>query len=179
MPLTVIALESSGVTDTGYTGTVDFTLSSGSGEALPSPGTLTSGVGVFTVTASTLANSVFSVTATDSLFTSITGTRSTITVAAGPFSQFTVTASNYTPTHGTAFTVTAQATDAYGNNVPAGVLSLTLTSSDPAVTFIPSNSVLTNSSGQGTFTAVLNTTGPQTITVNSSSYTGSAVFNVN
>ncbi len=98
MPLTVIALESSGVTDTGYAGTVDLSLSSGIGETHPAPGTLTAGVGVFIVTASTLANSVFGVTATDSFFTTITGTRSSITVAAGPFSQFTVTASSYTPT---------------------------------------------------------------------------------
>ena len=178
MPLTVIALESSGVTDTGYAGTADFTLSSGSGEALPSPGTLSAGVGVFTVTASTTANSVFGVTATDSFFTSITGTGSSITVETGPFSKFIVTAASYTPTHGSAFTVTAQATDAYGNNV-TGVMTLTLSSSDPAVNFIPSTSVLTNSSGQGTFTAILNTTGPQTITVNSSGHTGSATFNVN
>ncbi len=73
--------------------------------------------------------------------------------------------------------MTAQATDAYSNNV-TGTWSLTLSSSDPAVSFIPS-SVLTNSSGQGTFTATLNTTGLQTITVNSSGHTGSATFNVN
>ena len=85
MPLTVIALESSGVTDTGYAGTVDFTFSSGSGGIIPTPGTLTAGVGVFTLTASTLANSIFSVTATDSFFTTINGTRNSITVAAGPF----------------------------------------------------------------------------------------------
>ena len=178
MPLTVIALESSGVTDTGYAGTVDFTLSSGGGEIIPTPGTLTAGVGVFTVTASRVANSVFGVTATDSFFTAINGTRSSIMVTAGAFSQFTVTASTYSTTAGTPFTVTAQATDAYSNYV-TGTWSLAFSSGDPAVNFIPSTPVFTNALGQGIVTAILNTTGPQTITVNSSGHTGDAVVNVN
>jgi hypothetical protein len=177
MPLTVIALEASGVTDTGFADTVDFSLTFGTGVLLPSPGTLTAGVGVFTLTASTVAPNTFSLNAYDSLNISISGARNGISVLTGPFSQFVLTPSTYNPTAGNFFTVTAQAADAYGNNV-MGSYSLTFTSSDPGVTFSPPAGV-TNSSGQGTFSATLNTTGTQGITVTGGGHSGFATFNVN
>ncbi len=81
------ALDASGSTATGYTGTVHFTSSDGQA-VLPANATLTNGVGTFSVTLETAGNQT--VTATDTTTSSITGTSNTIAVAAAAATHFSV-----------------------------------------------------------------------------------------
>jgi len=75
--VTVTALDSGNNTATGYTGTVHFT--SGDGAAtLPANSTLTNGTGTFSATLNTAGSQT--ITATDTVTSSITGTSNAITV---------------------------------------------------------------------------------------------------
>jgi hypothetical protein len=86
---TVTALDGSGGTFAGYTGTVSFTSSDGQAE-LPANSTLTNGTGTFLGTLKTPGNQT--ITATDTATASITGTLTSIHVLA-PASGFTPTGS--------------------------------------------------------------------------------------
>src|SRR5207244_1650505 len=104
-------------TDTGYTGIVHFT-SSDSQAVLPSNYTFVGGDGgmhTFTngVTLKTAASQT--VTGTDTVTSSISGTTSTITVNHASATHYTVSASVGSSTAGNAFDVTVTALDAYGN----------------------------------------------------------------
>lgn len=73
--ITVTALDPYGNTATGYAGTVHFTSTDGAA-VLPSNSTLTSGTGTFSATLNTAGNQT--ITATDTVTGSITGTSGTI-----------------------------------------------------------------------------------------------------
>src|SRR5205823_2385580 len=77
-------------------------------------GTLTSGVGTFTITLKTAGNQT--ITATDTLSASITGTSSAIAVSPGPVARFAVAAPP-TATGGTPFAFSVTAQDAFDNTV--------------------------------------------------------------
>ena len=77
---TVTALDASNATVTTYAGTVHFT-SSDAQAVLPANSTLTNGVGTFSVTLKTAGAQTL--TATDTVTSSITGTSGTITVGGG------------------------------------------------------------------------------------------------
>jgi len=80
--ITVTALTAANATATSYTGTVHFT-SSDVAAVLPANSTLTNGVGTFSATLKTAGAQT--ITATDTVTASITGTSGTITVASvGP-----------------------------------------------------------------------------------------------
>src|SRR5581483_11144323 len=83
-PVTVIALESSGVTDTNYGGTVHFTCP---GLVAPPDSTLTAGMSAFSFTATTATS--YPVSVMDSFWTSIVGGQ-VITVVPGSLSKFVV-----------------------------------------------------------------------------------------
>ncbi len=169
--VTVTALDASNAVVTGYTGTVHFTSTDGQA-VLPANSTLTNGTGTFSVTLKT--NGTQTVTATDIVTSSITGTSGNITVAAsGIATHFSVTA----PTNATSgaalnFTVTALTSS---NATATGYTGTIHFTSSDGNAVLPANSTLTN--GAGTFSATLNTLGTQTITATdtvTSSITGTS-----
>ena len=97
---TVRALDPFNNTATGYTGTIHFTSTSQGN--LPPNGTLTNGLGTFSATLNTLGNQT--ITATDTLNASITGTSNTILVISDivtPPPSPTATPATPTPTPAT------------------------------------------------------------------------------
>jgi hypothetical protein len=152
---TVTALDSFGNTATSYAGTVAFT-SSDPQAVLPANSTLTAGAGVFSAELRT--PSTQTITATDTVNGSITGSSGTITAAPGAVTQFVVT----TPadvTAGDAFDVTLTAEDSYGNVDPtyAGTDTVVFTgpSSSPDSTAPAYPVTVTFSAGTGTASVTL------------------------
>ncbi|HLX61114.1 MAG TPA: Ig-like domain-containing protein, partial [Planctomycetota bacterium] len=154
---TVTALDQFNNTVSGYAGTVHFTSTDGSA-SLPANSTLTNGTGTFSATLKTAGNQT--ITATDTVTSSITGTSGTISVIA--VTHFSVTAPGSTPA-GSAINVTVTALDLNNATVTAYAGSVHLTSSDGQAV-LPANSTLTN--GTGTFSVTLKTAGNQTVSVN-------------
>ncbi|MHB8466446.1 MAG: beta strand repeat-containing protein, partial [Acidimicrobiales bacterium] len=156
---TVTAQDASNATATGYTGTVHF--SSTDGQAvLPADSTLTNGTGTFSATLKTAGSQT--ITGTDTMTSSITGTSNTITVAPGAATHYVVSAPS-SAISGTAFNFTTTALDAFNNTATGYGGTVHFTSSDVAMgVALPANSTLTN--GTGTFAATLKTAGGQTIT---------------
>ena len=168
---TVTALDQFNNTDTGYAGTVHFTSSDGAA-TLPANATLTSGVGTFNQTLKTAGGRTL--TATDTVHGSITGTSNSITVVAGPTTQFQL-ASQSTATAGTPFNFSVTAQDQFGNTQSGYAGTVHFTSTDGIAT-LPADSTLT--SGTGTFAVTLKTAGARTITATdtvTSSITGTTV----
>jgi probable HAF family extracellular repeat protein len=151
--VTVTALDASGQTATGYSGTVHFTSTDGQA-VLPANATLASGTGTFSVTLKTVGAQT--ITATDS---SISGTSNSIMVSIAT-SHFSVTVPSKATT-GIAFNITVTALDATNNAVTSYSGTVHFTSTDGQVT-LPVDSMLAN--GAGTFSATLKTLGNQTIT---------------
>ena len=126
--VTVTAQDQNGNTDQNYVGTVQFT-SSDAQVVLPADYTFLSsdhGVKSFSVTLKTAGTQ--SITATDSVTQSITGSQTNIQVNAAGASQLIFTAGkDQTVEIGTMSTViTVQRQDAYGNPTTSGGLSVTL-----------------------------------------------------
>jgi hypothetical protein len=90
---TVTAKDGFGNTATGYTGTLHFTSSDGKA-TLPADSTLTNGTSSFSATLQTVGTQ--SITATDTVTSSITGTQSGITVNAVTLSLFHINFTNST-----------------------------------------------------------------------------------
>jgi hypothetical protein len=156
---TVTALDFRNNIATGYTGTVHFTSSDGAA-VLPVNLTLTNGVGTVSATLKTVGSQT--ITATDTVTASITGTSSPInvTAAGGAATHFSVSApASATP--GTAFGFTVTALDA-NNNTSIGYAGTVHFTSSDGTAVLPANSALTN--GVGNFTATLRAAGSQTIT---------------
>ena len=118
--VTVTAEDAYGNTATGYTGTVHFSSSdSGSGVNLPSNYAFQAGdngVKSFSVTLVTVGSQ--SITATDTVTGSITGSESGIMVthAAAASASVVISPAGASVTAGASKTYSAMATDAYGNN---------------------------------------------------------------
>jgi uncharacterized repeat protein (TIGR01451 family) len=111
---TVTAQDQFNNTATGYGGTVHFTSTDGA-PALPNDSTLSNGTGTFTARLNTPGNQT--ITATDTLSSSITGTSNSILVSAAA-THFSVTA-NPNATAGTPFSISVTALDA-SNSVVTG-----------------------------------------------------------
>ncbi|MDG2535816.1 Ig-like domain-containing protein [Sphingomonas sp. HITSZ_GF] len=114
--LTVTALDAADNVATGYAGTVHFTSTDGAA-TLPGNSGLTSGTGTFTATLNTTGSRT--ITATDTVSSSITGTSGAITVSVA-----TPTASN------------ASANAAYSNGSPAVPTNIDLTASVANATYV-------------------------------------------
>ncbi len=161
---TVTAKDAFGNTATGYLGTVHFTKTdSGSGSAVPANYAFVAGdngVHTFTngVTLVTAGNRT--VTATDTVTGSITGTSGTISVNAAAATQLIVSAPG-TATAGTAVSVSVTAQDAFGNTATAYTGTVHFTSTD-ASSVLPANNTLT--AGAGNFNVTFKTAGNQTVT---------------
>ena len=154
---TVTALSASGQTATSYSGTVHFTSTDGQA-VLPANSTLINGTGTFSVTMKTVGSQT--ITSTDSVTASITGTSNSINVTGASAKQLSVTAPA-NATSGTTFTFTVTALDGSNNVATSYSGTVHFTSADVQAN-LPANSTLMN--GTGTFSAVLKTVGSQTIT---------------
>jgi hypothetical protein len=101
------------------------------------------------------------ITATDTLLNTITGTSNPITVIPGPTDHFKIDLSATSTIAGNPISVTVAAQDAFNNTTPAYSGTLHFTSSDRQAG-LPSDATLTN--GVGTFPVTLKTSGTQLIT---------------
>src|SRR5437867_1393806 len=140
--VTVTALDQFNNTATGYTGTVHFTSSDGAA-VLPANTTLTSGIGSFSATLKTAGSRTL--TATDTVTSSITGTSNAITVSAAAATHFGVSFFAGA-TAGVAFTFPVTALDQFNNIATAYTGTVHFTSSDSAAS-LPADATLTNGTG--------------------------------
>ncbi len=168
--VTVRAVDTYNNTATAYAGSVNFT-SSDVEAVLPANAGLSSGVGVFSVTFKNPGTQ--SITATDTVSPSVTGSQSGITVRPGPAVSFSVTGFSATPTAGVDGSVTVTARDLYGKVATGytGTVHLSSTDGDADLAADP-----TLTDGVGTFAVTLKTAGSQSITATdtlSGSITGS------
>ncbi len=154
---TVTAQDPFNNTATSYTGTVTFSSSDGQA-TLPADGALSNGVGTFSATLRTAGGQTL--TATDTVTSSITGTSNSVAVSAAAATQFIVSAPA-SATAGAAFSFTVTAEDAFNNTATSYTGTVHFTSSD-GQSLLPADSSLTN--GVGTFSATLKTAGSQTLT---------------
>ncbi|HQR11983.1 MAG TPA: hypothetical protein PLW68_11710 [Casimicrobiaceae bacterium] len=155
--VTVTALDAGNATATGYTGTVHFTASDGAA-VLPANTTLVNGVGTISATLKTAGAQT--ITASDTVSASITGTSASINVGAAAATHYAVSAPPAVAA-GSAFSFTVTALDAFNNTATAYAGTVHFTSTDGAAV-LPANSTL--STGVGSFSATLNTAGTRTIT---------------
>jgi hypothetical protein len=151
----VTALDASNNAVASYSGTVHFS-SSDSQAMLPGNSKLTNGTGTFSATLE--STGAQTITATDMVTASITGTSNLISVS-GPATHTSVTAPGGAIA-GTAISVTVSALDASNNTVPGYSGTVHLTSTDPQA-LLPADSMLM--SGSRTFSVTLNTAGSQTV----------------
>ncbi|HEX9467780.1 MAG TPA: hypothetical protein VGA11_05175 [Acidimicrobiia bacterium] len=171
---TVTALTGGATTATTYRGTVHFTSTDGAA-TLPANYTFVAGdngVHTFSATLKTTGNQT--ITATDTVTPSITGTSNLVNVVAV---HFVVTAPSGA-TAGSSFTFTVTALNFDGTTDTNYTGTVHLTSSDPLAS-LSADATLT--SGVGTFTGTLTTTGAQTITATdtvTSSITGNTTVTV-
>ncbi len=162
--VTVTAHDAFGNVATGYTGTVHFT-SSDAQAVLPANYTFTgadNGVHTFSVTLKTAGTQ--SITATDTVTGTITGTQSAITVNPAGAASYTVSGFTSPTTAGAAHNVTVTAQDAFGNTATGYTGTVPFTSSD-AQAVLPANYTFTGGdAGVHTFSVTLKTAGTQSIT---------------
>ncbi len=155
--LTVTALDSSNNTVTSYHGKVTFATTAHD-YALPPNSMLTNGVGTFSATLNTPG--IQTLTATDTMNPSITGTSSNISVSAGAAKRFSVTGPTWV-TPGQQFSFTVTALDCSNNIATSYSGTARFKSGDIKAVFVPRASTLKN--GVGTFSATLITPGVQAV----------------
>ena len=164
--VTLTARDAYGNTITGYTGTVHFT-SSDARAGLPANYTFTSadaGTHAFSVTLKTAGSQ--SITATDTLSSSLTGTAAGIVVNPAAAAKFVLTVPA-SVTHGVRFSLTLTVQDAYGNIVTGYTGTVHFRSSGGTAT-LPANYTFTaTDAGVHTFvnSTILRKRGTQTLTV--------------
>src|SRR5581483_830792 len=169
MSVTVTALDQFNNTATGYTGTVHFT-SSDAQAVLPANYTFVAGdngVHTFTNLLTFKTAGSQTVTATDTVTGSITGTSPAVTVtfAAGGTTKLQVTAPA-TSAAGSAFSVTVTAQDQFGNTVTNYTGTVHFTTSDGQGTVPANYTFVAGDNGVHTFAngVTLKTAGSQTVT---------------
>src|SRR5439155_320630 len=160
---TVTAQDSFNNTATGYTGTVHFS-SSDPKAILPANYTFTggdAGIHVFSGTLKTAGSQ--SITATDTVTGSISGTQAGITVNPATTNHLVVSRFPPKTTAGVSqsFRVTAQ--DMFGNTTPGFADTVRFTSSDAPSVLPGSYTFTSGDAGAQTFSATLNTQGTQSI----------------
>ena len=169
--VSVTAKDQFGNVATGYTGTIHFTTTdSGASSSVPANYTFVagdSGTHTFTSGVTLVTAGSQTVTATDTVTPSITGTSGNITVTAAGATHLTVTAPG-SVTAGSPFSVTVTAKDQFGNLATGYTGTIHFTKSDGgAGSSVPANyTFVAGDSGAHTFTngAMLVTAGIQTIT---------------
>ena len=165
---TVTVQNADGSTDTGYTGTVQFTSSDPQG-VLPADYTFTAAdQGVHTFTATLLTAGSQSLTATDTA-NGILGSETGITVNPAAASTLSLVGFPSPTNAGVAGSFTVTALDPYGNQATGYTGTVQFTSSDPQAV-LPANYTFTAAdNGTHTFSATLNTTGTQSLTATDTS----------
>jgi hypothetical protein len=169
---TVTTLDSSNNPLTSFNGAVIFSTDSSS--IMPSPTTLTSGVGIFSATLMAAGSQSLTVS---EFGTFPGGSIAFLNVIPGPANQF-VLGIPAVMTTGTAIPLTVTALDAFGN-IATGYLGTVQFSSGDSAAALPASATLT--SGTGLFSATLNTYGTQNITATdsiSTSPSGAATITV-
>ena len=163
--LTVTAQKSGGGTDTGYTGTIEFS-STDVQAGLPAEFQFASGdLGTFTFTVTLKTAGTQSITAMDLSTPAITGTLSGITVSPAAASQFTISGLSSSETAGVAQTFAVTAFDPYGNVATGYTGTVQFSSSDSAAS-LPANYPFTSANkGTNSFTLTFETPGTQSLTV--------------
>jgi probable HAF family extracellular repeat protein len=161
----VTALDSSGATATGYTGTVYFT-SSDPQAGLPSAYTFTTAdAGAHPFSAALKTAGTQSVTVTDAAH-GTSGTQGGIAVQPAAVSKFAVAGFPSPITAGVAGSLTVTAQDAYGNTVSSYAGTVSFSSSD-AKAVLPANYAFTVAdNGVHSFGATLKSAGTQSIAAN-------------
>jgi hypothetical protein len=153
---TVTALDTSNRATTNYSGTAHFTSTDGQA-TLPANAMLTNGTGTFSATLKTAGSQT--ITATDTVMASITGSLS-IAISAGPVTHLFITA----PPNAVAddaFDVKMSALDAFDNIATSYSGTIQFMSTDPHADLPP---VSTLPNGFGPFPVGLKTVGAQTVT---------------
>ncbi len=146
----------------GYPGTIHFT-STDPRAVLPADYTFLPfsdrGQHIFNVILATPGAET--ITVTDTLFNTITGTSDQINIIVGPPAHFNLAPSPTSITAGNSVNVTVTAQDLGANTTPTYSGTVHFTSSDPQAV-LPADSTLTN--GVGTVPVTLKTAGPETVT---------------
>lgn len=158
---TVSALDAANNIATGYRGTVHMT-SSDSAATIPGNYAFVAGDNgshSFSLTLNTVGTQ--SITATDMVTTSITGSQAGIVVNSGAATHFSVSGYANPTVAGISHTFTVTALDAANNPATGYSGSVHFTSTDGLAT-LPVDGTLTN--GSRTFTATMKTAGTQTLT---------------
>jgi hypothetical protein len=158
--ITVTALDAYGNTATAYSGTVHFSSSDGAA-VLPANATLAAGVGTFSVTLRTAGTQ--SVTATDTLTASITGTKSGIVVNAAAVKTLVVSGLSSPRTAGSTGSIRVTALDAYGNRVHGYLGTVHFTSSDAKAKLPAEYTFIAADAGTHVFSVTLKTAGTQSV----------------
>jgi hypothetical protein len=162
IPVTVNALTAGNQQDDLYSGTVTLTSSDGKFVS-PAPYTFTladGGSHTFFVALKTAGSQT--ITATDTNTSTITG-QATVKVVAAAATHFKITAPTSVKA-GTAFTITVQALDAYGNRATSYRGTVHFSSSDGSASLPGDYTFLPGDNGKHTFSVTLKTTGSQKIT---------------
>lgn len=149
--ITVTARDGDNSTDTGYLGTIHFT-SSDAQAVLPANYTFTAtdqGVHTFTVTLKTAGSQ--SITATDTVFSSITGSEAGIVVSPAAASQLILSGPSDVQNR-VAFSLTLTVEDAYGNVVTGYTGTVHFSTNDPGARLPADYTFTAADAGVHTFT---------------------------
>ena len=162
--VTVTAKDAFGNVATGYTGTVHFTSTDGAA-TLPANYTFTGGdAGVHAFSATLQTTGSRTVTATDTVTATITGTSAAITVNPAAATSFSLTGTPASVTAGGSAAVTVTAKDAFGNIATGYVGTVHFTSTDGIATLPANYTFVAGDNGAHAFSTTLKTAGSQTIT---------------
>jgi subtilisin family serine protease len=160
----VAAYDAYGNLATGYTGTVHFTTSDGQA-SIPADDTFTpEDQGTLTFSGTLETAGTQSITATDTIAPSLTGTDSGIMVQAAAAKSLTLIGFPASDTAGTVEDVTITAYDEYGNVATGYAGTVSLTSSDPRAVLPTNYTFIAVDAGSHRFAFAFDTPGTQTIT---------------
>ena len=120
---TVTARDTYGNTDSNYAGTVALTASNDAQVVLPMSSTLFAGTGTFSATFKTVAGGTKTLSATDTVTASVTGSQSSIAVTADTATTLAFTTQPGSATAGAAFGIqpVVKTQDAFGNDSTTGL----------------------------------------------------------
>ena len=173
---TLTAFDAYGNVATGYTGTVSFS-SSDAQAGLPASYTFTTAdAGVHSLSATLKTAGAQSITAKDSVLSSVSGTSATISVSPAAASTLALAVTPGSLIAGTAGTLSITALDPYGN-VATGYTGTVRFSSSDAQAILPADTVLTSGVASG-LSVTLKAAGTQSLTATdtvTATLTGTAV----
>jgi hypothetical protein len=162
--VTVTLKDSFGNVATGYRGTVHFTSTDSQAVLPPNYTFMASDAGVHTFSVTLKTAGVRSMTATDTVTSSLTGTESKIQVNAAAASALVVAGYPSPVVAGTSNNFTVTARDLFGNTATSYRGTVHFTSSDSQATLPANFTFVAGDNGVHTFSAAFHTTGTRSIT---------------